>query len=766
MVSDAKSALPIPRLLHSKNILHEIPCLQIARHPPFSPHSYHGRAELRVRSLESATAVPSEAPLVLGSSSSRRAWNMESSAENDAADHANVLREVPVRNEDACDAMPAGQRWRLLLRRSLCACVCMSGEEGSNDDAQDGPRANGGINSSVHHKNDVHNDEESHMSHSRTVRQYNLTNKGNANGNSRRRLKTQNPFTWCLRTMSIILQHITRCLYQILCCGSARRPNVSLTHTNTNTAARTNGRGRSSWRGRMGDASNAADSNRFLSRFLNFTFRSSFLVVILLAAAGYYSLVCLFAAILVGAAKHDPTCVTIGGDPGFPGANETAYADAFSLSWTTLSTVGYGSYSPTTAQDSDNPAHCAFVTVICCVESFIGVLFGGFVGAIIYSKIDRVTSLAQVEFSHPMVIRYGSGVDNTWEIEAEAKEDEANSHEEGSAEKISPPPTSLQNNKKLTKAEEKACKILQAAFRGASVRRGDAIKKIPCPVLEFRIANRLHGVDGGEIMDAVIQVVASQDAAEADPILRNKMDEAKARWETAVAEQGLRNRAGLRVSTVVTKNQDTGVSSDSIDKGAAKRRGSLNRNVHFAATSVAYGVRSSVIQSKQLSREAAKTVMSTLTKKDHQAVDEDPTSRLIPKRIFSKLLIEASEHPYLRRIWLARHVVDETSPLLTPRARRLLKRNGGWWPESLNTYEGVKESIHFNQILVSLVGVSNLSGSEVYAQKVYENADCVVGYRFCNVLYRSQDGSLRVDLDLLNDVKEQSGGGGEPLIDT
>ena len=150
-------------------------------------------------------------------------------------------------------------------------------------------------------------------------------------------------------------------------------------------------------------AHQSTDPNRFLSRFLNFTFRSSFLVVVLMAAAGYYALVCLFAAVLVGAARHDPTCVTVGGEPGFPGANGTDYADAFSLSWTTLSTVGYGSYSPTTAQDSDNPAHCAFVTVLCCIESFIGVLFGGFVGAIIYSKIDRVQSLAQVEFADGVI---------------------------------------------------------------------------------------------------------------------------------------------------------------------------------------------------------------------------------------------------------------------------------------------------------------------------------------------------------------------------
>ena len=221
-----------------------------------------------------------------------------------AEDTNGGLREVPVRNEEACDAMSAGQRWRLLLRRSLCAC--MGGEEeDNNDDAQDGPKANSGIHSSAHHKNDAPNDddEESRLSQSRTVRQYNLTNAGNtAPGQAgRRRPKTQNPIAWCLCGMSVILRHITRCIYQIMCCGSARHPSASLTHhknTNANTAVDGSGGGRSPWRSGGGIMSNPSsppsttDPNRFLSRFLNFTFRSSFLVVILLAAAGYYSLSC------------------------------------------------------------------------------------------------------------------------------------------------------------------------------------------------------------------------------------------------------------------------------------------------------------------------------------------------------------------------------------------------------------------------------------------------------------------------------------------
>lgn len=42
--------------------------------------------------------------------------------------------------------------------------------------------------------------------------------------------------------------------------------------------------------------------------------------------------------------------------------------------------------------------------------------------------------------------------------------------------------------------------------------------------------------------------------------------------------------------------------------------------------------------------------------------------------------------------------------------------------------------------------------------------DVNIGYEFVNILYRNSDGSLGVDTDLINDVREQNGGGGEPLI--
>ena len=127
--------------------------------------------------------------------------------------------------------------------------------------------------------------------------------------------------------------------------------------------------------------------------------------------------------------------------------------------------------------------------------------------------------------------------------------------------------------------------------------------------------------------------------------------------------------------------------------------------------------------------------------------------------------IEASEHPFFKRVWLARHVLDDASPLLTQKTRRAIRRNGGFWPAHLNSYEAVRRSLDFNQILVSLNGVSNVSAADVYAQKIYDVVDVNIGYQFVNVLYRdAKDGTLKVDTTLINDVREQNGGGGEPLL--
>jgi hypothetical protein len=297
------------------------------------------------------------------------------------------------------------------------------------------------------------------------------------------------------------------------------------------------------------------------------------------------------------------------------------------------------------------------------------VLYSGFCGAILFGKVLRIQSHAQVTFSDPIVIRYGPGVIS--------ERDEYDNDDSGPE------------------------------------------KGIPCPVLEFRIINRLYGETGGEIMDATLSVVGNVNADDSDPNLSDQQS----------------SRTG-----------DSGRSLDSMSDTASATTDSFR------------------IRQNSASLHRFFDPIMTIGRRDHHTIDEDPSARLVSKHIFSKMHIEAGEHPFFKRVWLARHILDDQSPILKPRIRRQIRRNGGNWPDRLNSYSGIRESLQFNQILVSMNGVSNISASDVYAQKIYDFVDINIGYQFVNVLYRDVDGSLGVDKDLINDVHEQNGGGGEPLI--
>jgi hypothetical protein len=410
--------------------------------------------------------------------------------------------------------------------------------------------------------------------------------------------------------------------------------------------------------------------NQKLALYLHWMFRVNFVFLFGVMCVMFFALVILFAGFITVAGNIDPQCVRIGGEE-FDKEN-TAFADAFALSWTTFSTVGYGSTHPALGNQNKSNTNCFFINFICCLESLLGVLYSGFCGAILFGKVLRIQSHAQVIFSDPLVLRYGSGV--------------------------------VENEEFVGKP---------------GVEEYDEKPKNPCPVLEFRIVNRLFNEVGGEIMDATLNVVANVDANDADP------------YDHVMG----RSDGELNNGNVVDTASDSGNESrDSIHRG--------NNTFHRFLD----------------------PIISLRRKNKHMAVDEDPSARLASKHVFSKVMIEASDHPFFKRVWLARHVLDETSPILKAKVRRQIRKNGGGWPSRLNSYTAIRDSLQFNQILVSLNGVSNVSASTVYAQKIYDFVDINVGYQFVNILYRDPDGTLGVDTDLINDVREQNGGGGEPLI--
>jgi hypothetical protein len=316
------------------------------------------------------------------------------------------------------------------------------------------------------------------------------------------------------------------------------------------------------------------------------------------------------------------------------------------------------------------------------MESFVGILFASVCGAIVFAKVTRIASFAQVQFSDAVVIRYGNELSNV--------DDDENSDEE---------PDKSQEMK---------------------------LSKLPCPLLEFRVINRLHSEMGGEIIDATMNIVASIDEKQASDALRNSASNPRRRGKKG-------KRRGLR-------------------RGKSRKRATSPEFKHIS------------LHKYKCAKDSLETMFASAAHKNNQRMDEDPTGMIVPRRIFAKLEIESPEHPFFKRVWLARHALDHHSPLLRQEARELVRLNGGHWPHELNNAEAVRASVHFDQILVSLSGTSNVDANSVYAQKVYEFVDVCVGYRFVNLLYRDErDRCLAVDPSLLNDVTEQNGGGGEDL---
>ncbi len=165
-------------------------------------------------------------------------------------------------------------------------------------------------------------------------------------------------------------------------------------------------------------------------------------------------------------------------------------------------------------------------------------------------------------------------------------------------------------------------------------------------------------------------------------------------------------------------------------------------------------------------------------------LEDPPDNGVSHATIYSRLELENDSHPFFKHLWTLRHKIDATSPLLDARGHEILQAHlrekhaaaaagtdrraarvaaEGSWPPSLNSWEALRRHIQFKEIMVTLTGTDHITGNTVYSHTKYTLADMAIGWRFANMLRKDPDGSLGVDLGLINDVLEQVGGGGEPL---
>jgi len=321
------------------------------------------------------------------------------------------------------------------------------------------------------------------------------------------------------------------------------------------------------------------------------------------------------------------------------------FSALFSMSWTTISTVGYGNTWPSLSKpDGDlGEIQCPAINVLLMVEAFVGVCFQGACGAILFGKIAQVKSQAQVEFSQPMVVRFGTGLAN----------DDVGDDEDGEAKK-----------EELT--------LPKSGIR--------------CPVLEFRVVNKLHNITNAVITNATMC-------------------------------------CAVGIHEILEETEDN---DDNKGQGATA---------------------------------------STVRSLSSTVPDNDNITRVkLPKKVHLDLNIVNNEHPHFKRCWTAVHILDSKSPLLSPKMRSRIRKKNGNWPNhkpKYNTAQYIRNSMKFEEIIVSFNGVSKNTSCEVNAQKVYDQCDVAIGYQFVPLLEKAGD-DIKVKIDCLNDVMDQNGSD-EPL---
>jgi hypothetical protein len=152
------------------------------------------------------------------------------------------------------------------------------------------------------------------------------------------------------------------------------------------------------------------------------------------------------------------------------------------------------------------------VGVLGSFEAYLGVLFAGTCCAILFRKVLRSQTIAQVFFSDPIVVRFGKGElsNRKW---SDSIQSTSNSHINGSIWRRD----DHRHNIMMTVDENKEDPRHHDEELGASKNSSNLIatndddddynSNIPCPSLEFRLVNRLHDVASGEIGKSANQAV-------------------------------------------------------------------------------------------------------------------------------------------------------------------------------------------------------------------------------------------------------------------
>ena len=265
---------------------------------------------------------------------------------------------------------------------------------------------------------------------------------------------------------------------------------------------------------------NVYNPGKILYRYIDWTFYAGFTSVFVTFLLIYFIFCVFFGLVLLLAGNAEPECIVASGD-NFGANPNSRFSDAFALSWTTFTTVGYGmTYTSTSTDFGDvKPSKCTMVVFLCTVEAFWGLLFAGMCAAILFGKVNRIQSHANIIFCNAVCLQY------------EEMDDDEDGLDEGDSLRSpvggrgvigvplsnsvpmvpefdveSPLPVTPQDQRESpsdlvsnlqtwnTKDSIETTTRFMDQFNG-------------CPVLKFQVVNELCNREGSEIVDAIMKVV-------------------------------------------------------------------------------------------------------------------------------------------------------------------------------------------------------------------------------------------------------------------
>lgn len=141
-------------------------------------------------------------------------------------------------------------------------------------------------------------------------------------------------------------------------------------------------------------------------------------------------------------------------------------------------------YTSTASDFGDTePAKCSWVVFLCTVEAFLGLLFAGMCAAILFSKVNRIQSHANLIFCNAVCLQYEE-MDDEPDVPADSER--------------SGPSTPV----RLPVLDDEETQLDTAPQSSAFVDQFNG-----CPILKFQVVNELCNREGSELVDCIMKVV-------------------------------------------------------------------------------------------------------------------------------------------------------------------------------------------------------------------------------------------------------------------